>query len=73
MLNAAKDDRTRKAALKALVGLSTSDETVGALYQAGAISVIRSTPTSLEEAEIMTYKSNLLKRFQDLKFEDAAS
>ncbi|OVA17237.1 hypothetical protein BVC80_1837g33 [Macleaya cordata] len=72
MLNAAKDDRTRKEALEALVALSNSDEVVGALYQAGAISVIRSTPTSSEDAEVLTYKSKLLKRFQDLKYEDTS-
>ncbi|KAJ8764184.1 hypothetical protein K2173_005112 [Erythroxylum novogranatense] len=69
MLGAAKDDRTRKAALKALAALSQSDEAVGALHHVGAISVIKSTPDSLEEAEIDTYKSTLLKRFQDLRYE----
>ncbi|KAH0979378.1 hypothetical protein GBA52_006555 [Prunus armeniaca] len=69
MLVDAKDDRTRKEALKALSALSPSDQAIGALHQAGAISVIRSTPDSLESAEIEKYKSGLLKRFQDLRYD----
>ncbi|GMY08338.1 ARM repeat superfamily protein [Fagus crenata] len=66
MLGAAKDDRTRKEALKALTALSHSDEAVRALHHAGAVSVIRSAPDSFEDAEVEKYKSSLLKRFQDL-------
>ncbi|KAF8397001.1 hypothetical protein HHK36_018639 [Tetracentron sinense] len=69
MLGAAKDDRTRKEALKALVALSHSDEAVAALHQAGAISVVKSTPDSLENAEVTSYKSSLLKKFEDLKYD----
>ncbi|GLT27629.1 hypothetical protein SLA2020_026130 [Shorea laevis] len=69
MLGGAKDDRTRKEALKALSALSQSDEVVGALHNAGAISVIRSTPDTSQDAEIEKFKSNLLKRFQDLKYD----
>ncbi|CAN6705324.1 unnamed protein product [Malus baccata var. baccata] len=69
MLGGAKDDRTRKEALKALSALSPSDKALGALHQAGAISVIRSTPDSLENAEIEKYKSSLLRRFQDLRYD----
>ncbi|KAK9913817.1 hypothetical protein M0R45_037625 [Rubus argutus] len=69
MLGAAKDDRTRKEALKALSALSHSDQAVGALHQAGAISVIRAAPDSLENAEIEKYKSGLLQRFQDLRYD----
>lgn len=69
MLGAAKDDRTRKEALKALAALSHSEEAVGALHHAGAISVVKSTPDSTECAEIEKYKVNLLKRFQDLRYD----
>ncbi|KAM7277506.1 hypothetical protein ACFE04_019372 [Oxalis oulophora] len=69
MLAAATDDRTRKEALKALAALSNADEAVGALHHAGAVSAIRCTPDSSEEAEIGMYKSDLLKRFQDLRYE----
>ncbi|KAK1284510.1 hypothetical protein QJS10_CPB21g01523 [Acorus calamus] len=67
MLQSAKDDRTRKAALKALVSLCRSDNVVVALHEADAVRIIRSTPSSLEDADIQNYKSSLLKRFQDLK------
>lgn len=73
MLGAAKDDRTRKEALKALLALSQSDEVVLALNQAGAKSVIRSMTDSSVDAEIMSYKSNLLKKFEDVKCESPAS
>ncbi|WCJ19948.1 ARM repeat superfamily protein [Euphorbia peplus] len=69
MLEDAKDDRTRIAALKALDALSHSDKAAGALHQAGAVSVVKSTPDSMEEAEIKNYKSTLLKRFQDMKYD----
>ncbi|XP_043704113.1 uncharacterized protein LOC122654190 [Telopea speciosissima] len=69
MLGTAKDDRTRKEALKALVTLSHSDEAVNALHLAGAISVIRSTPDSSEDPEVMVQKCSLLKRFQDMKYD----
>lgn len=69
MLGTAKDQRTRKEALKALAALSFSDEAVGALYRSGAISVIKSTPDYLEDADFMKYKSNLLKKFQDLTYD----
>ncbi|RZC55828.1 hypothetical protein C5167_014671 [Papaver somniferum] len=71
MLKFAKDDKTRKSALKALSALSNSDEAAGALHQAGAISVIKSTPVSLEDAALNTYKIKLLQRFQDLKYNEA--
>ncbi|XP_026382895.1 uncharacterized protein LOC113278214 [Papaver somniferum] len=70
MLKFAKDDKTRKSALKALSALSNSDEAAGALHQAGAISVIKSTPVSLEDAALNTYKIKLLQRFQDLKYDE---
>ncbi|KAF5453732.1 hypothetical protein F2P56_028609 [Juglans regia] len=69
MLGAAKDDRTRKEALKALAVLSHSDEAVKALHHAGAVSIIRCTPDSLEDAEVEKYKSSMLKRFQDLRYD----
>lgn len=45
------------------------DEAVKALHNAGAISVIKSTTDTFEDAEIGIYKSNLLKRFQDLRYD----
>ncbi|KAK7861314.1 uncharacterized protein LOC112018920 [Quercus suber] len=69
MLGAAKDDRTQKEALKALTALSHSEEAVRALHLAGAISVIRSAPQSVEDADVEKYKSSLLKRFQDLRYD----
>ncbi|GMN41196.1 hypothetical protein TIFTF001_010421 [Ficus carica] len=67
MLEGAKDDRTRKEALKALSAISCSGQAAEALHQAGAIPIIRSTPDSLKDVEIEKYKSSLLQRFQDLK------
>ncbi|KAK2636912.1 hypothetical protein Ddye_031704 [Dipteronia dyeriana] len=72
MLEAARDDRTRKEALKALAAISRSDKAVGALHNAGALSVIKSTPESLENAEVENYKSSLLKRFQDLRYDSSS-
>ncbi|KAG2723998.1 hypothetical protein I3843_02G173900 [Carya illinoinensis] len=69
MLGAAKDDRTRKEALKALAALSHSDEAVKALHRAGAVSIIRCTPDSLEDAEVEKHKSSMLKRFRDLRYD----
>lgn len=73
MLGAANDDRTRKEALNALVALARSDEAVGALHNSGAISVIRSTPDSVEDAEVKRHKLKLLKRFRDLRYDDVSS
>ncbi|KAF9605364.1 hypothetical protein IFM89_016917 [Coptis chinensis] len=69
MLEVAEDDRTRKEALKALFALSQSDEVALALYRAGANSVIRSISDSSMDAEVMSYKSCLLKKFQDLRID----
>ncbi|XP_022150134.1 uncharacterized protein LOC111018388 [Momordica charantia] len=69
MLGAAKDDRTRKEALKALHAISHSDEAVGALHKAGAILVIKSAPNSVEDVKVNEYKSNLMKRFEDLRYD----
>ncbi|KAK2388135.1 hypothetical protein P8452_26186 [Trifolium repens] len=69
MLSTAKDDRTRKAALNALAKLSHSDEALASLHRAGAISVIRSAPSSLEDADVEKFKLSLMKRFQDLKYD----
>jgi len=70
MLETAKDDKTRKEALKTLVALSLSDLAAEALHQAGAIHIVSSTPNSSEYAEVETYKSSLLKRFEELKPND---
>ncbi|KAH9610898.1 hypothetical protein KSS87_015365 [Heliosperma pusillum] len=69
MLNTAKDDRTRKEALKALSALSGSEGAAGVLHQHGVISVIRSMPDTVEDQDITRYKSVLLKRFQDLNYD----
>lgn len=67
MIGDTKDDKTRKEALKALVAISLSDEAVGFLQRAGAVSVIRSIPnSSLGDVEIEKYKSSLITRFEDL-------
>ncbi|KAL1336730.1 uncharacterized protein LOC107469295 isoform X2 [Arachis duranensis] len=70
MLSTAKDDRTRKAALEALAALSQSDKVLASLHNAGAISIIRSVPNSLEDAEVEKFKLSLMKRFQDLSWKD---
>ncbi|GAB2288195.1 hypothetical protein Dimus_022536 [Dionaea muscipula] len=72
MLEAAKDDRTRKEALKALSALAASDAAADALFHAGAISVIRSAPESSEELDIAKYKSSLMKRFEDIKYDPSS-
>lgn len=64
MLAGAKDDRTRKLALKALVAISKSDGAVDALHKAGAIPVIEATPDSTEFKEVEEYKINLLGRLR---------
>ncbi|RYR34978.1 hypothetical protein Ahy_A10g050053 isoform B [Arachis hypogaea] len=69
MLSTAKDDRTRKAALEALAALSQSDKVLASLHNAGAISIIRSVPNSLEDAEVEKFKLSLMKRFQDLRYD----
>lgn len=48
---------------------NAADEAAGALHHAGVISVIKSTPDSLNDAEVEKYKSSLLKRFQDLRYD----
>ncbi|XP_071934417.1 uncharacterized protein [Coffea arabica] len=70
MLGTAKDDRTRKEALRALDAISKSDEARGSLQKAGAISVIRSIPDSAEDAEVKKFKLSLLDRFKNLSYED---
>ncbi|KAL1191459.1 hypothetical protein V5N11_002288 [Cardamine amara subsp. amara] len=62
MLGTAKDDKTRKEALKALAALSKSDEAANFLGSNGALSIVKSTPDSLEDSDISTYKSNILKK-----------
>lgn len=73
MLNGAKDDSTRKEALNAIIAIARSDEAMGALHSAGAISVIMATPVSIEDAEIEKYKMKLLKRFRDMKYDESSS
>ncbi|KAL8553115.1 hypothetical protein ACS0TY_001679 [Phlomoides rotata] len=73
MLVGAKDDKTRKQALKALAAISKSDGAVEALHKGGALPVIRSTLDSDEFKEIEEYKSKLLARFRDLRYDDTSS
>ena len=51
-----------------LTALVFADEAAAALHQAGAISVIKSIPDPTEDQEITKYQSNLLKKFQDLRY-----
>ncbi|KAF1870504.1 hypothetical protein Lal_00003710 [Lupinus albus] len=69
MLSTAKDDRTRKAALTALDALSRSDAVLASMHRAGAVSIIKSSPNSLEDADVEKFKLSLMKRFQDMKYE----
>ncbi|VAH95918.1 uncharacterized protein LOC125550216 [Triticum urartu] len=67
VLEGAKDDKTRKEALKALVALAKSDKAAGFLDKAGAYAIVASTPNSPEYAEIEACKTSLLKTFDQLK------
>ncbi|KAL6637565.1 hypothetical protein ACP70R_025137 [Stipagrostis hirtigluma subsp. patula] len=67
VLEGAKDDKTRKEALKALAALSKSEKAAGFLDKAGAYAIVSSTPNSTEFAEIEAYKTSLLKAFDQLK------
>lgn len=49
-----------------------ADEALGALNHAGVMSVIKSSPDSFEDAEIEKYKSSILKRLQDLRYESSS-
>ncbi|KAG6386432.1 hypothetical protein SASPL_155334 [Salvia splendens] len=72
MLAGAKDDRTRRLALKALVAISKSEGAVDAIHKAGAIPVIKGTPDSSEYKEVEEYKTNLLALFEDLNYETSS-
>ncbi|XP_040378169.1 uncharacterized protein LOC102705610 [Oryza brachyantha] len=69
VLEGAKDDKTRKQVLKALVALSKSEEAAGFLDKVGAYGIVSSTPNSPDPdyAEIETYKTSILKAFDELK------
>ncbi|XP_020700342.2 uncharacterized protein LOC110112453 [Dendrobium catenatum] len=71
MLETARDDKTRKEALKALLALSHSDAVAEILQQANAAAIVASAPDSAEFDEIGNCKSSLLKRFK--VFEDNQS
>ena len=45
------------------------DEALASMHQVGAVSVIRSVPNSLEDAEVEGFKLSLMKRFQDLRYD----
>ncbi|CAH8360365.1 unnamed protein product [Eruca vesicaria subsp. sativa] len=68
MLGAAKDDKTRKEALKDLAALSLNqaNEAANFLGSKGALSIFKSTPDSAEDSDISTYnKLNILKKLDD--------
>ncbi|XP_010554696.1 PREDICTED: uncharacterized protein LOC104824346 [Tarenaya hassleriana] len=65
MLGAAKDDKTRKEALKALAVISKSDEAANFLRSKGALFIVKSAPDSPEDSDITTYKSSILKKLED--------
>jgi len=49
--------------------LKIADAAAEVLHQAGAVPIVSCIPDSVEYSEIGTYKSSLLKRFEDLKRE----
>ena len=46
-----------------------ADEAGLAIHHAGALSVIRSIPDSVDDQDMARYKSDLLKRFQDMRYD----
>ncbi|KAL6543403.1 hypothetical protein OROHE_010025 [Orobanche hederae] len=72
MLASAKDDKTRKLALKALVAISKSDGALDPILKAGAMLVIEATPDSSEFKEIEECKTSLMARLQDLKYDTSS-
>ncbi|KAG9128721.1 hypothetical protein Leryth_026851 [Lithospermum erythrorhizon] len=69
MLEAAKDESTRKEALRALAAISLSDNALESLHQSGAIKIIRSAPAAVDDGEIEIYRTKLLNRFHDLRYD----
>lgn len=45
-----------------------ADAAVQAMHEAGAVAIIKATPNS-SDGEVAKYKSNIFKRFQDIKCE----
>ncbi|KAL6542628.1 hypothetical protein OROMI_024230 [Orobanche minor] len=72
MLAGAKDDKTRKLALKALVAISKSDGALDPILKAGVMLVIEATPDSSEFKEIEDYKTSLMARLQDMKYDTSS-
>ncbi|KAM3375862.1 hypothetical protein P3S68_014576 [Capsicum galapagoense] len=64
-----KDPLFKRMGASRLARFAIDDEAAVVLHQAGAISIIKSTPESVEDAEVGKYKSNLLSRFQDLSYD----
>ncbi|KAG5034921.1 hypothetical protein JHK87_009831 [Glycine soja] len=72
-------DMSAKAIPRELAASSSSpkcptnrtNEALASLHHAGAISVIRSAPNSLEDAEVERFKLSLslIKRFHDLRYD----
>lgn len=42
-----------------------ADEAASFLGSNGALSIVKSTPDSLEDSDILTYKSNILKKLDE--------
>ncbi|XP_008456909.1 uncharacterized protein LOC103496719 isoform X3 [Cucumis melo] len=64
-----KDPLFKRMGASRLARFSIDDEAVGYLHKAGAILVIKSTPDSAEDMKVNEYKSNLMKRFRDLRYD----
>nr|GLL37506.1 uncharacterized protein LOC109171077 [Ipomoea trifida] len=64
-----KDPLFKRMGASRLARFAIDDEAAAVLQVAGAISAIKSTPGSLEDAEVEKYKSNLLNRFQVLRYD----
>ncbi|KAG4934835.1 hypothetical protein JHK85_049754 [Glycine max] len=64
-----KDPLFKRMGASRLARFAVDDEALASLHHAGAISVIRSAPNSLEDAEVEGFKLSLMKRFQDLRYD----
>ncbi|KAG0478796.1 hypothetical protein HPP92_013515 [Vanilla planifolia] len=72
MLEGAKEDKTRKEALRTLLALSHSNAAAEVLHQAGATAIVASIPDSLEFAEVGNCKASLLNRFRELEHKNSS-
>ncbi|KAL3732431.1 hypothetical protein ACJRO7_029150 [Eucalyptus globulus] len=67
-----KDPLFKRMGASRLSRFAIDVEAAGVLHQAGLISVMRSIPGSFEDVEAEKYRSGLLKRFQDLRYDDSS-